>query len=87
METTKLSSKGQVIIPKPLRTAHHWIAGQEFAVFDTSEGVLLKPKSPFLETSIEEVASCLKYKGKPKTLDEMEQAIKDGIKEQFHDSD
>lgn len=24
VQTTKLSSKGQVIIPKPLRIAHHW---------------------------------------------------------------
>ena len=30
METTRLSSKGQVIIPKTLRDAHHWLAGQEF---------------------------------------------------------
>ena len=29
METTRLSSKGQVIIPKRLRDAHHWLAGQE----------------------------------------------------------
>jgi len=80
METTKLSSKGQVIIPKPLRTAHHWKAGQELIVIDVGDGVLLKPKTPFPESNIKDVASCLKYKGKAKTLEDMDAAIKKGIK-------
>ncbi len=86
METTKLSSKGQVIIPKPFRTAHRWEPGQELVVLDTGDGVLLKPKTPFKETRIEDVASCLRYEGKPKTLDDMEQAIKRGVEARFHDS-
>ncbi len=83
METTKLSSKGQVIIPKPLRTAHHWEAGQELIVIDVGDGILLKPKTPFPESNINDVASCLKYKGKAKTLEEMDAAIKKGIKAQL----
>lgn len=80
METTKLSSKGQVIIPKPLRTAHHWDTGQELVAIDVGDGVLLKPKSPFAEKEIDEVASCLKYSGKAKTLDDMAAAIARGVK-------
>lgn len=86
METTRLSSKGQVIIPKPLRTAHHWEPGQELIVIDTGDGVLLKPKKPFQETSIEDVASSLQYAGEPKTLDDMEQAIKRGVMGHVRDS-
>jgi AbrB family looped-hinge helix DNA binding protein len=86
METTKLSSKGQVIIPKPLRMAYRWETGQELVVIDTGDGVLLKPKTPFQETRIEDIAACLRYDGKPKTLDDMEQAIKQGMKERFRDS-
>ena len=86
METTKLSSKGQVIIPKPFRTAHRWEPGQELVVIDTGDGVLLKPKTPFQETRIEDVAACLRYDGEPKTLDDMEQAIKQGVKERSRDS-
>ena len=86
MNTTKLSSKGQVIIPKPIRTAHHWESGQDLIVIDTRDGVLLKPKMPFQETSIEDVASCLKYSGKAKTLEEMEQAIKEATLERVHGS-
>jgi AbrB family looped-hinge helix DNA binding protein len=29
MDSIKLSSKGQVIIPKHIRSAYHWEAGQE----------------------------------------------------------
>jgi AbrB family looped-hinge helix DNA binding protein len=81
METTKLSSKGQVIIPKRLRSSYHWGVGQELTVIDAGEGVLLKPKKPFAETSLSDVAGCLKYKGAPKTLDDIGQAIKQGVKE------
>ena len=83
MNITKLSSKGQVIIPKPLRTAHHWETGQELVVVDLGDGVLLKPKTPFDETSIAEVASCLKYEGKAKSIDDMAAAIKQGIKDKY----
>ena len=86
METTKLSSKGQVIIPKHYRNSHHWEAGQELIVIDTGDGILLKPKTPFQETSIENVASCLKYTGKPKSIEDMELAIAQGIKDRFSDS-
>lgn len=78
MQTTRLSSKGQVIIPKEIRHQHHWEPGQELRAIDTDDGVLLTPASPFPETSLQDVASCLPYSGRPKTLDEMEEAIKKG---------
>ena len=81
MNITKLSSKGQVIIPKPMRTAHHWEVGQELVVVDVGDGILLKPKTPFEETNIKNVAACLRFGGKTKTLEDMEAAISRGIKE------
>ncbi len=83
ISTTKLSSKGQVIIPKPLRTAHHWETGQELIVVDLGDAVLLKPKSAFDKTDIADVASCLKYEGKAKSIDDMSDAIKQGIKDRY----
>ena len=38
METTKLSSKGQVILPVSIRLAKQWRAGVEFAVENTADG-------------------------------------------------
>ena len=82
METSKLSSKGQVVIPKSLRVAHHWEAGQELVVVDVGDGILFKSKSPFVEKSIDEVASCLKYSGATKSLADMESAIGKGVRNQ-----
>lgn len=42
-DTAKLSAKFQISIPKAVRTARHWKAGQEFAFIPKGEGVLLVP--------------------------------------------
>ncbi|MCK5405767.1 MAG: AbrB/MazE/SpoVT family DNA-binding domain-containing protein [Desulfobulbaceae bacterium] len=81
MTTTTLSSKGQVIIPKPIRKTHHWEPGQRLEVIESGNGILLKPAKPFPETTLADVAACLPYKGKTKTLTDMEEAIKKGAQE------
>lgn len=81
METTKISSKGQVVIPKSLRVAHHWETGQELVVVDVGDGILFKPKSPFAETGIDDVASSLKFTGKTRTLEDMDEAIRKGVRD------
>jgi AbrB family looped-hinge helix DNA binding protein len=83
MKTTKLSSKGQVIIPKALRTANHWEIGMELLVVDTGEGILLKPKPPFAQKSLDEVAGCLPYPGDAKTLKEIDAAVARGLREEW----
>lgn len=85
MQSTRLSSKGQVIIPKAIRSAHRWEVGQELLVLDVGDGILLKPKPSFPETRLEEVAGCLSYEGKPKTLEEMEEGIRIGARESARD--
>ena len=81
METTKLSSKGQVVIPGPLRKSHHWKAGQKLVVIDVGDGILLKSAAVFEETQINDVASCLKFTGEARSLEDMELAILKGIEE------
>lgn len=81
MKTTKMSSKGQVIIPKALRDNHRWEEGQELIAIDLGDGILLKPKKPFPETTLDTVAGCLKYQGIPKSLEDMENAIRQGVEE------
>lgn len=75
MELTRLSSKGQVIIPKAVRAAHHWEPGQELEVIDTKEGVLLKPKSPFARTELSEVFGMLSKYAKNLSEEEIKAAI------------
>ena len=80
METTKLSSKGQVILPKHIRTARKWQPGVEFSVEDTPNGVLLWPLKSFKPTRLEDVIGCAAYTGPAKTIEEMDEAIAVGIK-------
>lgn len=82
MENTRLSSKGQIIIPQRIREAHQWQAGLEFNVIDTEEGILLTPRLPFKPTSIKDVLGCVNYKGRKKSLKEMEAGIAKGAKKQ-----
>jgi AbrB family looped-hinge helix DNA binding protein len=42
-DITRLSSKYQISIPKAVRQAQRWQAGQEFAFIPKGEGVLLVP--------------------------------------------
>ena len=42
-DTARLSAKFQISIPKAVRTARHWQAGQEFAFIPKGTGVLLVP--------------------------------------------
>ena len=85
MTKTTLSSKGQVIIPKPVRSAHHWEAGQELFVIDCGDGIILKSVAPFRPTALTDVAACLKYDGRAKLLKDMEKAIQQGVKDRCHD--
>ena len=81
MSTARLSSKGQLIIPKPIRKAHGWDTGQELDVIDTEEGIFLKSKSPFKQSTMDEVVGSLPYTGEPKTVEQMHEAIAMGVKE------
>jgi len=76
VETTRLSSKGQVIIPKSVRDAHQWDSGLELQVIEMGDGILLKPKAPFDSTTLDEVAGCLAFKGPAKTQQEIDAAMK-----------
>jgi AbrB family looped-hinge helix DNA binding protein len=42
-DTAKLSTKFQISIPKSVRQARHWQAGQVFAFIPKGEGLLLVP--------------------------------------------
>jgi AbrB family looped-hinge helix DNA binding protein len=85
MATTKLSSKGQIIIPKALREVYDWQAGLEFMVIDTGDGILFKPLQTFAPTTLEQVAGCLAYEGPSKSVDEMDSAVRQGVLEAWHD--
>ncbi len=80
METTKLSSKGQIVLPSRIRSAHEWEAGMEFIVEDTPEGVLLRPADAFERTRLEDVVGSAGYDGPAKTVEQMDAGVAAGAK-------
>ena len=81
MVTTKLSSKGQIVLPKSVREARHLLPGTEFVIQQVSEGILLKPIPSVERTEFSEVFGMLRYKGPAKTLQEIEHAVEKGVRE------
>jgi AbrB family looped-hinge helix DNA binding protein len=75
METTRLSTKGQILLPKSIRVARDWRPGTAFTVEETGDGVLLRPAARFPSAGFEEVAGCLRTGGKSKTPAQMRTAI------------
>jgi len=65
MAETRMSSKGQVVIPKQVRESKGWNAGQAFRLVEEGDAVRLEPIPTFSRTSVEEVAGCLAYDGPP----------------------
>jgi AbrB family looped-hinge helix DNA binding protein len=79
MQTTTLSSKGQVIIPKTLRAALRWAPGTQLEVHDTPEGVLLRPAVLALKASLPEGLAAIRrrvaYAGPTVSLEDMSAAV------------
>jgi AbrB family looped-hinge helix DNA binding protein len=74
-ETTRLSTKGQIILPKNIRDSRAWAPGTEFTVEETGDGILLRPAGRFPEAKLADVAGCLRSKGRAKTLAQMRAAL------------
>lgn len=83
METTTLSSKGQIIIPKPIRESHHWQPGTEFEVEDTGTEIILRLRKPFPTTRLEDGLGCAGYEGPVKSIEEMEEGITEELRKQW----
>ncbi|MGQ0566512.1 MAG: AbrB/MazE/SpoVT family DNA-binding domain-containing protein [Gemmobacter sp.] len=84
-QTTTLSTKGQVILPKAVRDARKWLPGTRLSVEETPEGVLLRavPMRSLPPTTIEEVLGMLRYDGPPMTIEDMEEAIGEAVAEDW----
>lgn len=71
METVKLSTKGQIVIPKDIRESHHLSAGTEFSIAFVGHEIRLKPLPVFAATRAQDGRGLLARKGR-KRLGEKE---------------
>ena len=89
METTKVSTRGQIVIPKELRESYHWKVGQTLDVIDTGEGLLLKARPARRTASWTEVLGCLGHLAKRRpaaTDEEMNAAVQKKAAERYRRS-
>lgn len=75
VDQTRISSKGQVVLPAAVRTRHRWTAGTRLTVEDTPDGVLLRAAPLFPPTTVDEVFGSLKYDGPTISIEDMDKAI------------
>jgi len=76
MEAT-ITVKGQITLPKALRNLLHLKTGDKVVFEDQGKGnYLIKPKN----SDVSSLKGMIHYTGKPKTLEEMEQAVQAGFK-------
>jgi AbrB family looped-hinge helix DNA binding protein len=75
MQTTRLSSKGQIILPKAIRQAYHWPPGTGFAVEDTGDGIRLRPIKTSQPTRLDTLAGSLRINGAARSIEEMDSAV------------
>lgn len=73
--TTTVSTKGQVILPKVIRSKRRWEAGTKLLVEETADGVLLKSAPLFKPTQMKDVYGAANYKGPPVSIEDMDKAV------------
>jgi AbrB family looped-hinge helix DNA binding protein len=66
MDTTRLSTKGQIVLPRKIRSSRAWKPGMEFTIEETSAGILLRPANRFPRADLGEVAGCLRSRPRVK---------------------
>ncbi len=70
METVKLSTKGQIVIPKDIRESHHLSAGTEFTIAFVGDEIRLKPLPIFAATLAEKGMGFLARKNRKRLSEE-----------------
>jgi AbrB family looped-hinge helix DNA binding protein len=76
----RLSTKGQLVVPKEIRERHGWSAGVELVLEDIGDRVVLREVQGLPETRLEDLIGCAGYRGPAKTLQEMEAGIAEGAR-------
>lgn len=67
----KLSSKGQIVIPKEIRDELHWGAGTQLSLVSTGSGVSLRALPAKTGRNLGDLIGLLKYEGIPISTEEL----------------
>jgi AbrB family looped-hinge helix DNA binding protein len=80
---TKMSGKGQVVVPKATRDRLGWEPGIDLELIETRDGVTLRPRR-FEKTltpteAVAEFQRIYRHQGPPVTLEEMDVAVAEEV--------
>ena len=78
MALTRLSTKGQVVLPKEIRESLGLAPGAELEVEVLDGSVVLRP---IRRTTVDDILGMLAWSGPARTIEEMEAAIALGARE------
>jgi len=81
MDRTRISSKGQIVIPKQIRDRHRWRPGTELTVIDVAGGVRIEALQRGKTLTADDVFGCLQHKGKRLPIDRLTAPVKLGKKD------
>jgi len=75
----RISSKGQLVLPKAVRDELGLVAGSEVDIESVGGSIVLRPiaRRYRKQYTIDEVAGFLKYDGPPVSLEDMERGIEE----------
>ncbi len=71
----RMSSKGQIVVPRDVREKRGWRDGTVLEVVDTPRGVVIRGALAPAELSIDALVGCIPYRGPRHTVAEMERAV------------
>ena len=83
----KMSSKGQLVLPKAVRDEFGLVAGSEVDIETTGDRIVLRPRSGKPKArrvyTIDEVAGMLKYDGPPVSVRDMDRAVEEMFRREW----
>jgi AbrB family looped-hinge helix DNA binding protein len=85
MPSTRLSTKGQIVLPQEIRASLNWTAGTELQVDREGDVVILRarPVFPKKDLHARDAVGVLKWNGPTVSIREMDQAIDDMFRREW----
>ncbi len=78
---SRLSTKGQLIIPKEIRDRNGWRPGTELEIEDHDGWLVVRLHQTGKATTLDDLFGCSGYVGPRRSLEEMEAAIARGARQ------
>lgn len=87
---TKISEKGQVVVPKATRDRLGWGAGLDLEVIEHGDSVTLKRRMATKTLTVEEAVARLKqiykHRGPPVPIDDLNAIVSDAVADAYESS-